>query len=304
MKSTVLTVLSAIMCGWLAPVHSHGGDAAALPVPLTNGSTRASLTWSHTQFETFSNNEIETAQIGQEGLESLETDTRTRLAISHGLGPVTLSISQVWVRQDDIKEGETDAGVPEAGQEGHSSGRGDTTLAMAWRVTQTDTHDFAVQFGVKLPTGENDRKNRGGHRLELAHQPGSGSTDILYGLSLTPRDHHGLSASLLHVQTGNGSQNSRLGSLYQASVSWDQHLADGLDGLLGLSYVQRNRDNIRGEINPHSGGQVLTVIPGLSYRVTDAMTLSLESPVEVWDDPRGRQIEPKWSVDAGLTWDF
>ncbi len=76
-------------------------------------------------------------------------------------------------------------GTPSVG----GTGIGDTLVAVKYRFFRRDsergTTQVSVTFGPKLPTGQSNLHDSAGARLPPGLQPGSGSTDFLFGLNGT-----------------------------------------------------------------------------------------------------------------------
>ena len=193
------------------------------------------------------------------------------------------------------------ASTAEVDFEGHSSGLGDIEFMAKYQLFHSDEYVFSAITGVKLPTGENDERNRAGIRLEQAHQPGSGSVDCLYGVAfLKHMDHANLGLSFVHEVTGKGSQKSELGDSYTSGIFVDTHLTSDFHGGLELVHVKRNRDNERGEINSNSGGDHLYLIPTVDYEGLDNIVLSTSLSYRLWEHLRGEQVDEKWAWTIGL----
>ena len=80
------------------------------------------------------------------------------------------------------------AGLPAAPTVG-GTGIGDATVTVKYRFLRRDsdrgTTQASVTFGPKLPTGQTGLRDGSGVRLPAGLQPGSGSTDLLFGLNGT-----------------------------------------------------------------------------------------------------------------------
>ncbi len=132
-----------------------------------------------------------------------------------------------YVRRTDIREGHHSHGP--AGNtidvRGDAGGIGDITLLGQWRFfrsLQTQT-EMALLAGLKAPSGRTDARDAFGALFETEFQPGSGSWDGLLGAAFTQRfGPLSFDANILGVFTGDGAQNTNLGSrfLFNAAVSY------------------------------------------------------------------------------------
>ena len=103
-----------------------------------------------------------------------------------------------WVLRDNIREGEIEDGEAEAHAHGDAQGIGDIVVLANYQVYARNGYDWALQGGVKTPTGETDV----GARLETEFQPGSGSWDFLVGGAVsTHLGSFGVHANILYTAT-------------------------------------------------------------------------------------------------------
>ncbi|MGH8459371.1 MAG: transporter, partial [Nevskiales bacterium] len=176
-----------------------------------------------------------------------------------------------------------------------ASGLGDLIVLGQYRWL----HDAAAGrqgawlFGLKTPTGRTDLRNADGERLEVHHQPGSGSWDILLGAAFTRRWAVGAcDANLLYTHTGHGSQDTRLGRGFAYNLGFSRRLASpaapqephthhhhehphaqpetgsvnntlNWDLMLELNGEWRDRERQTGVSVENTGGHLLYLAPGL-----------------------------------------
>lgn len=298
------TLVVSVYCAFFGSAFSHGGGGGRTmnTETLEQGLGTISLDYTVTRFETFSNQKIESSAEQGLFLESLKSQFSYTSTISYGvIDNLTISISQSWVRQSNIKAGELNGASGVVDFEGHSSGWGDFEIMSKYQLFYTDEYAMSAIAGVKLPTGENDEKNRIGIRLEQAHQPGSGSVDYLYGVAFSKHiDHMNIGASFVHKATGKGSQKSELGDSYTTGIFVNNHLFSHFHGGLELVHVKRNRDNERGGINPNSGGDQLYLVPTINYEGLKNMVISTSLSDVIWERLRGEQESESWSWVIGV----
>jgi hypothetical protein len=147
------------------------------------------------------------------------------------------------------------------------------------RHTLDATTLVAGLLGVKLPTGATDRYGNQGEYLDAHLQPGTGSTDLLAGVSVNhAMGRTSLSANLLASLAGKGetgdlthrfgnSLNYDLTGKYRLSPSVTGASANALFVSLGINGEYRKREKLDGVTLPDSGGHTLYLTPGVQYRV-------------------------------------
>ena len=171
-------------------------------------------------------------------------------------------------------------------------------------------HDWGVQLGLKLPTGEVHRDFRSGPQagqpLDRGLSPGTGSTDLLLGI--------------YKFGPINQSFDYFASALLQLPLSSRDHFkpGDGANLTAGIRYasgswlVPHLQINVRTE-RPEKGanadvrnaGATLAYLsPGLTAAVTDQLQVYGFAQVPIYQRVTGYQIEPKYSVSVGLHYSF
>jgi hypothetical protein len=131
-------------------------------------------------------------------------------------------------------------------------GIGDVLLQARGRVTP---HVWLLG-GVKLPAGADDETNADGERAEVPIQPGSGSTDVIVGVSYEsgttrrtrvqgPMGNMALIpyfASLTYRRNGRGALDHRVGNEWQLNGGTAYPLTHNLEALLQGNVRRRGRD--------------------------------------------------------------
>ena len=115
-------------------------------------------------------------------LREFETFQQTSIEAAYGLsGSVMATVSVPFVH----KSIRVDDGPSE-----RASGMGDVVLGLTYQLPVVERNRVvtAFEFDIKLPTGDNEKKDEGGDRLEDHLQPGSGTTDVAFGILLSMED--------------------------------------------------------------------------------------------------------------------
>jgi hypothetical protein len=150
---------------------------------------------------------------------------------------------------------------------------GDARVLSTYRVSSEKNPlvSYGLTFGVKLPTGDYKVQNGDGEVAERALQPGTGSTDLVYGVfysagALTSDSSWWVQA--LVQQAVATKDEFRPGNQYQLNLGYRQPFAQDLRGLLQLNTLVKSRDSGAQAEPDLSGSTNLFVSPGLSWSAT------------------------------------
>lgn len=176
-----------------------------------------------------------------------------------------------------------------------------------------EQHNLGVMFGVKLPTGKTDLTGTstddtapGPVTIDPGLQPGSGTTDLITGVyyaSALSKDWE------YYVQ-----------ALYQRAFDEKDGFrpGDGYNLNLGLKYMgfthvlpqlQFNARHVKHDTGANAdttstGGTLIYLSPGATLPVTQQLSLYGFAQLPVYQDVRGVQLTPKYSVSLGLRYSF
>lgn len=150
---------------------------------------------------------------------------------------------------------------------------GDARVLGTYRVSSEKNPlvSYGLTFGVKLPTGEHRVQNGDGTVAERALQPGTGSTDLVYGAfysgaALTSEASWWVQA--LVQQALLTEDDFRPGNQYQLNLGYRHPFAHGLRALLQLNTLVKSRDSGAEAEHDLSGSTTVFVSPGLSWGAT------------------------------------
>ena len=198
-----------------------------------------------------------------------------------------------------IIDGDTDISTS------HTRSVGDVRLLGRYQGF-TDDRSIGLQFGLKFATGGIHNNFIDGPQadtpLDRGLQPGTGTTDLLLGIyKFGPiSDDWEYFGQALLQQPLNSKEDFRPGT--------------GLNMNLGARYVANGRVtphiqlNVRAEKREvganadvkNSGATLVYLSPGLTVKVSKAMTLYGYFQVPVYQRVNGFQIEPRYTVSFGL----
>lgn len=212
-----------------------------------------------------------------------------------------VSVIVPWMRRVHTTLGEGDTAVSGS----RSDGVGDARVIGRWQGFSPE-HDIGLQFGLKLPTGDThvdfSSGPLSGEGLDRGLQPGTGTTDLLVGAY------------------GFGSIGTSIDAYVQAMAQLPLDSARGFRPGAGLNataglrlatngpvvpHVQLNVRTERPETGteadaPNSGATLAYLSPGLTWRTGESWSVYAFGQVPVWQNVRGMQLEPRWSVSAGV----
>ena len=209
------------------------------------------------------------------------------------------------------------AGLPAASTGG--TGFGDAVVAVKYRFLRRDsdrgTTQASITFGPKLPTGLTSLRDAAGLRLPTGLQPGSGSTDFLFGLNGT---YTGLFQIEKLVADGAFAYTKRTEGSQQV------HLGDTAEGRFWLSYrpyqthsVEREwwigpaltwmhsaRDEQAGVSIPQSAGDTLRLGATTFFSPHPGIHLWFSADFPVFQTSNGIYSEERHRFSFGITKQF
>jgi hypothetical protein len=207
---------------------------------------------------------------------------------------------------------EEGAGLPpEVENHGDPNGIGDLTLFGQYRFLHRPDSGLhaALFFGLKTPTGVDDRRTLEGVRFETEHQPGSGSWDPLLGLALTRQANRlSIDANLLYTLATEGAQETDLGDAFLYNLAFSCRLPEpghsheagaphshlAIDLTLEANGESRAKEEVDGAKAPNSGGNLLYLSPRLRITAGSGLSAALSVGIPVWEDLKGEQSEPEY----------
>lgn len=187
----------------------------------------------------------------------------------------------------------------------HSSSTGDARVLIRYQGFSAE-HNTGLQFGLKLPTGAHDVRfasgPQSGELLDRGLQPGSGTTDLLFGgytFRTLNQDWDWFGQGLFQVamqsrdeyRTG-ASVNVNTGVRYMALTRVTPQLQLNLR-------VQRRDSGAQADVE-NSGGTLLDLSPGLSVDIGHGVHAYGFVQVPLYQRVNGFQLAPHWTASVGL----
>jgi len=259
-----------------------------------------------------------TKRVGRDSLEfpneeeiQLHTVNRdTTLSLDYGAGDWSVTIQLPWLNRyhTTIDEGETEVSTSRFTE------IGDVRVLGRW-LGLAEAQDWGLKFGLKLPTGRTDvdfeSGPTAGEPLDRGLQPGTGSTDLLLGAfrfgsfgaesPSTQVDWFGEATVQIPVvhdsefRPGNGANLS-------AGLRWRGWGAVIPEAQVNARFEQRESGSEADVAN--SGATLVYFSPGVSWAATQGLGFYAFAQVPVYQRVNGLQLEPRWSVSAGVRASF
>ncbi len=166
------------------------------------------------------------------------------------------------------------------GQRETSSGKGDIIMYGKYRF-YNKLFGAAAILGIKAPTGQTDERNKQGTRFDPEEQPGTGSTDWMFGMAINKSlGRFTIDGSILYQLKGTGSQDYEFGDIVRANVEGAYAVKErgrypGLELLAGVNAQFADKDHENAKKISDSGGTTVFFAPGLSSQVTDNISSSV-----------------------------
>lgn len=253
---------------------------------------------------------IDASQVsGEEAIERHTRNLNIITTLSRGFDDQwSVSLTIPAVRRDHLHDLIDDAtGLPSASEQWRFTKLGDVRVIARRQASSADAAtSFAWFGGLKLPTGSTTVVNADGSRAERALQPGTGTTDAVFGIAW--RRAVGLNDALIGQASVAAAMNTREayrpGARLEASVGWSHAISEGMGTVLQLNMGHRAHDSGAQAEPGNSGSTLVDLSPGITFGVGHAGTLYAYVQLPVYQKVTGIQLLPRGSLAVGGTWDF
>ena len=184
---------------------------------------------------------------------------------------------------------------------------GDMQLLARWQdARQAPDASWAVTGGLKLPTGRHDIANADGVRAERALQPGTGTTDAVFGVAwrrmMGAADALNLQATV--TQALNSREDFKPGKRSELAAGWSHAYSPTVSAVVQLNLVHKARDRGAQAEPENSGSTTLSVSPGFSAAIASKTLLYAFVQLPLHQRVNGIQLVPKSSFAIGTTVSF
>ena len=196
------------------------------------------------------------------------------------------------------------------------TGIGDVTLLAKYRFYKKDaflkSRQFAVQFGLKLPTGDDDGRDAQGARLPQPVQLGTGAVDAPLTLTFTEVRNRLLFSGDVGYTLRTEANDFEFGDVfnYDLAVKFRFYPAKFVDSgpfkqhfvFLELNGRASGRARAGGAKLADSGGHELFVAPGLQLFLLENVLIEGGVQIPVLQDLNGTQLGTDFNFRAGVRW--
>lgn len=166
---------------------------------------------------------------------------------------------------------------------------------------------LGLTFGVKLPTGPFDLKNRDGDEAERSLQPGTGTTDVILGAfysRVLAEDGWSWFAQAQFQRATTERDGYRPGTRVTADVGGRYEATDRLGVMLQLNAAITGRDQGDQAEPEDSGGRFLFISPGVSYALGKGVQVFGFAQFPLFQKVNGVQLTAESAVVGGVSFRF
>ncbi len=315
------------MADHASPSFETGAAGAIMTIPgatLSKGEMVFGFGVQFIEFDDIADAKLENLGTADEDVHSVDRLLSLTANFAYGItDDFTVGASLPYIERNDIREAHNDMGTGAAEFAGDAKGIGDLSLFGQYRFYRNHNLDIAMLAGVKLPTGDTREREVEGTLFESEQQPGTGSVNPFFGLAMNHNwGRTGFSANVLYTFAGEGAQQTGLGNIfnYNLALSYRAYspvgghnhhhhnhafnILDYIDVALELNGDVRQRVEIAGVEEEHSGRHILFVSPGIRIGLGHRWSLFSSIGLPVINNHNGQQSEPEYRVIGGLSVTF
>jgi len=166
------------------------------------------------------------------------------------------------------------------GQRETSSGKGDVITYGKYRF-YNKLFGAAAILGIKAPTGRTSETDKQGTRFDPEEQPGTGSTDFMFGMAINKTfGRLTVDGAITYQLKGSGTQDYEFGDIVRANIESAYAIKErgeypGVELLAGVNAQFADKDHENAKRISDSGGTTVFFAPGLSSQLTDNVSSSV-----------------------------
>ena len=166
---------------------------------------------------------------------------------------------------------------------------------------------YGLNLGLKLPTGDRDVTNSAGQTAERSLQPGTGTTDVIFGgyySGVLPFKDSSWFAQALGQSALDSRDNYKPGKRYTLDLGYRYELNPSVGLMLQLNALYRGRD-AGSEAEPDdTGGKFAYVSPGVSVAINKTLQIYGFVQLPIYQYVNGVQLVADWSALIGVSAKF
>jgi len=166
---------------------------------------------------------------------------------------------------------------------------------------------FGLNLGLKLPTGDRDVENSAGQVAERSLQPGTGTTDVIFGgyySGVLPFADSSWFVQALGQSAVDSRDNYKPGKRYTLDLGYRYEWSASVGLMVQLNALHRGRDSGSEAEPDDSGGKFVYVSPGVSIAVNKTVQIYGFVQLPLYQYVNGVQLTADWSALIGLSAKF
>lgn len=174
------------------------------------------------------------------------------------------------------------------------------------RAPLSADQNLALLAGLKLPTGRTKLTNEANKLAERTLQPGTGSTDLILGIShhALSRGPHGWFTQAMWQHALKDHDDYRPGDQVSVDLGWRYAFNNTLSTTLQLNAQVRRRDKGSNAEPEDSGSRFVHLSPGVTYALSRATQLYAFVQLPVYAHVNGVQLTASRNFAVGLSQRF
>jgi len=188
-----------------------------------------------------------------------------------------------------------------------SQGVGDLLVMGRYRFFHREDQNIAAILGIKLPSGNTRQRTNFGEIVGTHNQPGSGSTDFIFGLGYTAhyfRDMLGVSADALARINTDGANKFRSGNSVLLNLALNYKPHNRLVPILEFNFITQDRDNENNAVKRNSGVTSLFITLGSRLKITANNTVLVAFSFPAIQNLPGIQNKEAYRINVGWSYGF
>lgn len=192
---------------------------------------------------------------------------------------------------------------------GSAHGLGDINIFALSQFLDEDNYFISLSLisGVNAPTGKTTARDNRGTLFSASDQPGSGAWIPFAGIIISKQfNNFSLSSNIIYTQGMEGIQHTTLGSVFDYNFATvlelyrNEQLKWDIDGILELNGEYVTKDNIAGMLDPNSGGNSISLLPGIRVNIHTNYSSYLGINIPIVQNIYGTQVKNQYGITGGI----
>jgi len=191
-----------------------------------------------------------------------------------------------------------------------TSGIGDSVLLLRYTplfFTPFSRHQISLGLGVRIPTGDDDFGS--GFVFSEDMQPSTGAWGEIawasYSYAFNQAGTMQLNTSVNYTANEENDRKYAFGNEFNLFSGFSHSIGSKFGYSAGLRYRTTRADRRFGFEIPNTGGQWVDFVPGISYTVTDHLSLGLAGRIPVWRNLDGvLQFTTSYAYSFSMSYGF